>query len=240
MTFMRHDTRIKRVIRKYGADGYAVYNFILESIAGNLDAKSPIPDLEDTSEDIAHDLRLDTLRVQEIVSFCIEQDLFTQEDISGHIICLKMYKFLDDATRKSESVVKMLNNFAELELVGKSPTNSEKVPLELDKELDKELDNNILSEFENFWNLYDKKDNRKGCFVKWKKLKTVDKKKIFETLPVYVQSTPDPQFRKNPLSYLNQEAWNNEVLPAKGDRKNDRFTEPGYYGKSTYKKNDVF
>lgn len=76
------------------------------------------------------------------------------------------------------------------------------------KEADKKLEN----EFERFWNLYSKKDNRKGCFAKWKKLKAADKEKIFETLPSYVASTPDPKYRKNPATYLNQEAWNNEII----------------------------
>ena len=150
-TSMRHDPRIKRVIRKYGADGYALYNYILESIAGKLNPRDPIPNLEETSEDIAFDLKLDTLRVQEIVAYCLEQGLFSQDEVTGHILCLKMYKFLDDATRKSASVVDMLNSFAKLsgnESLGKIPRNTEqvrkipsksgKVRLDRDKELDED------------------------------------------------------------------------------------------------------
>lgn len=147
---MRHDPKIKRVVRKYGADGYALYNYILESIAGNLNPKDPLPNLEETSEDIAYDLKLDTLRVQEIVGYCLEQGLFSQDEVTGHILCLKMYKFLDDATRKSSSVVNMLNSFAKLnqsDKVGQIPSESEKVLPDKDKDLDpdEELDKNIPS-----------------------------------------------------------------------------------------------
>lgn len=141
-TSMRHDPKIRRVIRQYGADGYAIYNYILESIAGNLNPKDPLPNLEETSEDIAYDLKLDTLRVQEIVGLCLEQGLFSQDETTGHILCLKMYKFLDDATRKSASVVNMLNSFAKLkdsDLVGQIPSKSEKVRPDIDVELDKDL-----------------------------------------------------------------------------------------------------
>ena len=127
---MRHDPRIKRVLRRYGSDGYAIYNYVLESIAGSLSQSSPIPALEENSEDIACDLNIDTLRVQEIVGFCLEQELFTKDEITGHILCTKMYKFLDDSTRKSASVVAMLNKFAGLgepEAIGKIPNKSDKV-----------------------------------------------------------------------------------------------------------------
>lgn len=174
-TSMRHDPRIKRVVRKYGADGYALYNYILESIAGNLNPKDPVPSLEETSEDIAYDLKLDTLRVQEIVGYCLEQGLFSQDEVTGHILCLKMYKFLDDATRKSSSVVNMLNSFAKLnksEKVGQIPSKSEKVLPELDKDLELESDKDIkkpLSDKSNGAEFYKTKKGRK---LKGKRLET--------------------------------------------------------------------
>jgi hypothetical protein len=59
---------------------------------------------------------------------------------------------------------------------------------------------------------YDKKQDRKKCFAKWKRLSHSDKDKIFQTLPAYIASTPDKQFRKNPLTYMNGEVWNDEVM----------------------------
>ena len=103
-----------------------------------------------SSEDIAYDLKVDTLRVQEIVGFCLEQGLFSQDETTGHILCLKMYKFLDDATRKSASVVNMLNSFAKLknsDLVGQIPSKSEKVRPDIDLELDLELDKDLKKEY---------------------------------------------------------------------------------------------
>lgn len=68
----------------------------------------------------------------------------------------------------------------------------------------------LESEFDRFWELFQKKEDRKKCFVKWKNLKIKDKELIFKTISAYVQSTPDKQYRKNPLTWLNGECWNND------------------------------
>ncbi len=95
------------------------------------------------------------------------------------------------------------------------------------------INDSISIEFEKFWNMYDKKSGRKKCLPKWKKLKDVDKEKIFQTLPTYIKSTPDKQYRKNPSTYLNNESWNDEVVindnQDKGMKK-DGFTKEYYEG----------
>ena len=84
----------------------------------------------------------------------------------------------------------------------------------------------LMRDFEKFWTQYDKKQDRKKCFAKWKRLSQSDKEKIFETLPAYIASTPDKQFRKNPLTYLNGEAWNDEILnPSNSNPQKIDFTK---------------
>jgi len=80
--------------------------------------------------------------------------------------------------------------------------------IDLDLELDKEV---LMREFENFWNLYNKRVDRKKCFQLWKKIKKKDKEKIFVNLPNYIERTPDLKFRKDPKTYLNNESWNDEI-----------------------------
>ncbi|MCP4763805.1 MAG: hypothetical protein GY870_18685 [archaeon] len=88
---------------------------------------------------------------------------------------------------------------------------------------EKKKDMRILeNEFDSFWDLYDKKSDRKKCLAKWKRLKDVDKKKIFQTLPTYLDSTPDRQYRKNPATYLNNESWNDIVSPTNSFSKADK------------------
>jgi DNA-binding transcriptional regulator YhcF (GntR family) len=70
-------------------------------------------------------------------------------------------------------------------------------------------------EFNKFWKYYDLKINEKDCFVKWKKLSTATKDKIRKHLPEYIKSTnTDGTYpsRKNPLTYLRKESWNDEII----------------------------
>ena len=66
--------------------------------------------------------------------------------------------------------------------------------------------------FDDFWRLYDKKTDRKKCEKKYNSLREKEKELIFEHLPLYIQSTPDKQFRKNPETYLNQRGWEHEII----------------------------
>lgn len=70
--------------------------------------------------------------------------------------------------------------------------------------------------FDDWWTLYDKKCGRKDCEKKWNKLSLEEKEACLAATPAYVASTPDKQYRKNPLSYLNQKAWNDEIIPRNG------------------------
>lgn len=66
--------------------------------------------------------------------------------------------------------------------------------------------------FEKFWDLYDKKRNREKCMKMWKGLSNKDREDIMTYIPNYKLSQPDKQFRKDPLTFLNQKAWNDELI----------------------------
>ncbi|MCP3941081.1 MAG: hypothetical protein GY710_06315 [Desulfobacteraceae bacterium] len=90
-----------------------------------------------------------------------------------------------------------------------------------------EVINVCANEFEKFWNLYDKKIDRKKCFAKWKRLKESDKEEIFKTLPNYLKSNSNKEFRKHPKTYLNNESWNDEIFdPLEEELKNNPHLEP--------------
>lgn len=81
------------------------------------------------------------------------------------------------------------------------------------------LKNNILFDeidfypFDEFWNDYDKKvGDPKVVKKKWDKISKTDREKIKSYIPEYKKSQPDKQFRKNPSTFLNQKAWNDEII----------------------------
>lgn len=79
--------------------------------------------------------------------------------------------------------------------------------------------------FEDFWNAYDKKVGKiESLKKKWEKLTNKDRAAVMQHIKMYVISTPDKQFRKNPETYLNQKAWNNEIIGLKHDLVTGNFS----------------
>ena len=66
--------------------------------------------------------------------------------------------------------------------------------------------------FDKIWDMYAKKRGRKKCEAKWSKLDNETKARIFAHVPLYVESTPDITYRKDFLTYLNGECWNDEII----------------------------
>ena len=113
MADMSLDVKIKRLIRKYGVEGYGLYNYILENIVRMMDSEKPMPELESDAEDIAHELKMDTVRVEEIMLFCIHQELFDQSEINGRIVANKIYKFLSTDVTRNPEIKKMIAKYSE-------------------------------------------------------------------------------------------------------------------------------
>lgn len=66
--------------------------------------------------------------------------------------------------------------------------------------------------FDEWWNAYGKKCGRKKSEAKWNKLSSSQKIACMNATPAYVDATYDKKFRKDPLTYLNGECWNDELI----------------------------
>lgn len=107
MLWFKHDSdaatdgRLKKIILRYGTDGYAIYFHCLELIAGDISDSNITFELEHDSEVIADNLKVKSHipgqsaidRVQEIMRYIIDLGLF--EETSGRVSCIKMLKRLD-------------------------------------------------------------------------------------------------------------------------------------------------
>jgi len=67
--------------------------------------------------------------------------------------------------------------------------------------------------FDKFWEMYGKPTEKQSCKLKWERLSESERELIFQKLPAYVKATPERQFRKNPLTYLNRKIWLDELVP---------------------------
>lgn len=114
----------------------------------------------------------------------------------------------------------------------KNPTESEEKPIALiseskpkpnesqleerRREEKREEKKRLIEEYEflfsQFWDLYAKKVDREKCLKKWMKLTQEEIRQIFNHVEGYVKSTPEKQYRKNPLSYLNAKSYENEII----------------------------
>jgi hypothetical protein len=66
--------------------------------------------------------------------------------------------------------------------------------------------------FKVFWEKYNKKQDSKKCLDKWLKLSDSEINAALDKVDQYVHSTPDVQFRKNPLTWLNGKCWEDEII----------------------------
>jgi hypothetical protein len=67
--------------------------------------------------------------------------------------------------------------------------------------------------FSDFWDMYDKKRGDVGKIKsKWSKLTQSEKEAIIDYLPAYIANTADKKFRKDPLTFLNNKSWNDEII----------------------------
>lgn len=116
MQWFKHDTdatidgKLKKVILRYGPDGYAIYFHCLELIAGNISDSNITFELEHDSEVISDNLKVkshkpdqtDIERVEEIMRFLVSEKLF--EYSSGKITCFKMLKRLDSSMTSNQKM----------------------------------------------------------------------------------------------------------------------------------------
>lgn len=71
----------------------------------------------------------------------------------------------------------------------------------------------VLSDsFEKFWLMYDKKRKRPACEKKWATLTDEQRQSVLIHVPKYVASTPEKRYRKDPLTYLNNSCWLDEII----------------------------
>ena len=81
--------------------------------------------------------------------------------------------------------------------------------------------NNTLHRFDEFWDLYGKKVERRKCENKWKKLSKDDVDAIMQFVPIYKESVSNMQYQKNPFTFLNSRIWEDDWENYK-PRKNEK------------------
>lgn len=66
--------------------------------------------------------------------------------------------------------------------------------------------------FETFWNAYNKMRDRGKCEIMWQRLSDADKANIMQHVTKYIASTPNKKYRKDPITYLKNRSWEDEII----------------------------
>ena len=116
-----NDNALNKVRMRYGAEGYAIYWYCLELIAGDLEGENANFELSHDAEVIGFNLKIDQLKVEEIMRYMIDLKLFEQSDST--ITCLKMAKFLDKKTTRNKEIHKIIDSFNDISNVADKSAN---------------------------------------------------------------------------------------------------------------------
>lgn len=93
---------------RYGAEGYAIYWYCLELIAGDLGESEEITfELKHDAEVIGFNLKIDQIRVEEIMKYMVSIDLFGQSN--GVVYCIKLAKYLDKKNTRNQSIHRIID-----------------------------------------------------------------------------------------------------------------------------------
>jgi len=105
-----HKAEIEKLIMKYGIEGYGLYYACVEMIAGALTAENPTFELKHDAEILAHKFKIDTIKVENIMKYCIELGLFEMDSTTQRVHCFAILQMLDVSTSNNPEIKKIKNS----------------------------------------------------------------------------------------------------------------------------------
>lgn len=144
MKWIKHDTdanqdaKLQNVLLDYGLEGYGLYWYCIELIAGKVDKDNITFELEHDARIIARNVGCTAQKVEEMMRYFVELGLF--EDSQGTITCLKLARRLDKSMTSNPEMRQLIENIKSHDSI---MTQSEK-PMQDKIRLDKtRVDNKI-------------------------------------------------------------------------------------------------
>jgi len=115
------DSRLQKLVMKYGFEGYGLYWYCVENICDNLEPKLTF-ELEPDSEILAHIGRMDSRLVEEIMLYMINVGLFESAD--NLVTCLKLARYLGEKSTRNQRLIGIIKAAKQVE----NPELSRTVP----------------------------------------------------------------------------------------------------------------
>ncbi|MGL5489202.1 MAG: conserved phage C-terminal domain-containing protein [Shewanella sp.] len=115
MKWFKHDTnassdsKLQNVLLDYGLEGYGLYWYCIELIAGNVDADNITFSLEHDARIIARNTGSTAQKVEEMMRYFVTIGLF--ENCDGVITCMKLAKRIDQSMTSNPAMRAIINSF---------------------------------------------------------------------------------------------------------------------------------
>lgn len=203
------DVKLKRLRKRYGAEGYGVYWLCLELIAGTVEKHNLTFELEYDAELIADELHMNQDHVQDIMGFMVDLGLF--ENDRGVITCLKMATRTDEYTQ--QLIKKTCQSHDKLPRVSRdTPESVPRVSESIEEKRIEEKD--ITSEadvrFDLFWDLYPKKEGKKKARTAFLNLTKKQQQDAVIDIKAGRYMGRVKKFVPLATTYIHGERWNDE------------------------------
>lgn len=234
MKWIKHDTdanqdaKLQNVLLDYGLEGYGLYWYCIELIAGKVDKDNITFELEHDARIIARNVGSTAQKVEEMMRYFVELGLF--EDSLGTITCLKLARRLDKSMTSNpemRSIIDRLKSHDSVMTQSEKPMQ-DKIRSDKNKDIDQsKIDraNFINDAFEYWWSKWPKKVAKKATFKIWQKITKSKTDEEVRALTNHIaddvnlrMSDIDSGGKKyigfdmlHPSTYLNQERYNDDI-----------------------------
>ena len=146
---MRNDLKIRKLINRYGLEGYGLYNLIVESITDSICDESPEPELPENCSDIAELYNGNTEKINEMVSYMINLGLLEISEITQRISCEKAYKYIEKSATRSPRVRRLCDLYKQknnsVHFVPDNPKHLKTKVIEVEEEIEIEIEKEVES-----------------------------------------------------------------------------------------------
>ncbi len=113
MKWIKHDTdanqdaKLQNVLLDYGLEGYGLYWYCIELIAGKIDKDNITFELEHDARIIARNVGSTAQKVEEMMKYFVQNGLF--EDSQGVITCFKLARRLDQSMTSNPQMRELID-----------------------------------------------------------------------------------------------------------------------------------
>tara|TARA_R110001606_G_scaffold79383_1_gene183319 strand:- start:1316 stop:1963 length:648 start_codon:yes stop_codon:yes gene_type:complete len=145
----------------------------------------------------------------------------SHRSVSRHINQLKNFEFIsvsmirDKSSKVERRTIKLTKDSVDTSVA----PHRQSCPTPVDKtgQYNNTILNNKKEElFIAWWDVYDKKIGKGVCETKFMNLDLEVCQKCVDVVSDYVASTSDVKYRKNPITWINQGCWDDEVVNQSG------------------------